>query len=87
MVLLGLKKIPGSCDVCAINCALKDWSDRGEKRHSLCPIVSKHGRIIDADEFLERCMSYAITDDDRKFCQQLEYALNKMDVIIPRRNE
>lgn len=87
MVLLELKKIPESCDVCAIHCALKDWNDRGEKRHSLCPIVSKHGRIIDADEFLERCMSYAITDNDRKFCQQLEYALSKADVIIPGRNE
>lgn len=87
MVLLELKKIPESCDVCAIHCALKDWNDRGKKRHKLCPIVTEHGRIIDADKFLDACRSYAITDNDRNFCEKLEYALNKSDVIIPRRCE
>ena len=34
-------------------------------------------RSIDTDEFLDYLTSYAITDEDRRFCDNVAYALKK----------
>ena len=87
MVLLRLKKVPKSCNDCAISCGLKYHQVIDDKRHKLCPIVTDHGRIIDADKFLEKCLSYAVTDADRDFCRRLTSALDKAEIIIDERHE
>ena len=36
------------------------------------------GKLIDADEFVEWLMSDAITDEQRKFAEQVKYAADRM---------
>lgn len=56
-----------------------------QKRPGNCPLipVPPHGRLIDADAFLQLCFDYAMTPDDMELCERLEYALTKAHTIIP----
>lgn len=39
------------------------------------------GKLIDADEFVEWLMSDAITDEQRKFAEQVKYAADRMKPV------
>lgn len=39
------------------------------------------GKLIDADDFYERLLEYAITDDDRRFAEKVKYALSKQPEV------
>lgn len=62
-----------------------------EAKHDLvtklcdCPLVlvPPHGRLIDADVFLELCNAYAVTLSHDEFCKRLEYALTRAATVIP----
>lgn len=41
------------------------------------------GKLIDADEFVEWLMSDAITDEQRKFAEQVKYAADRMKPAQP----
>ena len=55
----------------------------GEKQLGIAVPVPPHGRLIDADDFLELCSAYAVTPSDDEFCKRLEYALTRAATIIP----
>ena len=43
-------------------------------------------KLIDANDFYENLLEQAITDDDRRFCEKVKFALDKQNevtILIP----
>lgn len=79
----GLAKIPG------IEAFKDEYLHKAELLEKAAEIVKDtagigpHGRLVDADAFLELCTDYAVTPSDDEFCKHLEYALTKVPTVIP----
>lgn len=72
------------CSVIKGDSYVKDMCVMGELRHD-CPVlfVPPHGKLIDADAFLQKLYDYAITPEEIEFCKKVGYALSKERVVIP----
>lgn len=83
----GLAKIPG------IETFKDEYLHKAELLEQAAEIVKDtagigpHGRLIDADAFLELCTDYAVTPSDYEFRKRLEYALTKVPTVIPANKE
>lgn len=76
-------EMPKSCDKCVHpTCTLWQFVNGGE-RHEKCPIiyVLQHGRIIDADEFLQRALGTRCFHGD--YARMLEELVAESKTVIP----
>lgn len=100
-VLIKGMKMPKNCDNCQLNydsidCMVADNALRengggdflfDHERHPNCPLISvpKHGRLIDADEFLHRAIGTKCFDED--YARMLQELVGESTTIVPASEE
>ena len=78
--------MPKSCWECGMfGCSLNERLKHVETRNPECPLIeipSPHGRLIDADDFIDVCEMLADKNDDRRPWEQAEWIAKDMITIL-----